>query len=102
MKKSLNQPLKQQVQNQMDQVLLDDGQFAALQKLMENRDQQGTKESRHPWVPLAAELLHDATPLVCTVIGFPLGATLAAAKAQETPAEEDADAPADAQDEEDA
>ena len=54
MKKSLKQPLKQQVQNQMDQVQLDDGQFAALEKLMANSNQQGTKESRRPWVPLAA------------------------------------------------
>ena len=54
MKKSLKQPLKQQVQNQMDQVQLDDGQFAALEKLMANSNQKGTKESRRPWVPLAA------------------------------------------------
>lgn len=54
MKKSLKQPLKQQVQNQIDQVQLDDGQFAALEKLMANSNQKGTKESRRPWVPLAA------------------------------------------------
>ena len=54
MKKSLKQPLKQQVQNQMDQVQLDSSQFAALEKLMANSNQKGTKESRRPWVPLAA------------------------------------------------
>jgi hypothetical protein len=54
MKKSLKQPLKQQVQNQMDQVQLDDSQFAALEKLMANSNQKGTKEYRRPWVPLAA------------------------------------------------
>lgn len=54
MKKSLKQPLKQQVQNQIDQVQLDNSQFAALEKLMANSNQKGTKESRRPWVPLAA------------------------------------------------
>ncbi len=35
------------------------------------------------WVPLCAELLREGTPLVCSVVGFPLGATpLAAAEAQ--------------------
>ena len=54
MKKSLKQPLKQQVQNQIDQVQLDNSQFAALANLMANSNQKGTKESRRPWVPLAA------------------------------------------------
>ena len=54
MKKSLKQPLKQQVQKQIDQVKLDNGQFAALEKLMANRDQKRTNESRRSWVPLAA------------------------------------------------
>ncbi len=36
------------------------------------------------WVPLAAALLHGARPLVCTVVGFPLGATLPEVKAFET------------------
>lgn len=36
------------------------------------------------WVPLAAELLHGSTVRVCTVIGFPLGATLTSVKAFET------------------
>lgn len=35
------------------------------------------------WVPLAAELLAGARPVVCTVLGFPLGATLAEVKAYE-------------------
>jgi deoxyribose-phosphate aldolase len=35
------------------------------------------------WAPLAAELLRGARPLVCTVIGFPLGATLPEVKAFE-------------------
>jgi deoxyribose-phosphate aldolase len=35
------------------------------------------------WVPLAADLLGDASPAVCTVIGFPLGANLPEVKAFE-------------------
>jgi deoxyribose-phosphate aldolase len=39
----------------------------------------------NPWyVPLAAELLRGTTVKVCTVAGFPLGATLPAVKAYET------------------
>ncbi len=38
------------------------------------------------WVSLAAELLADSTSKVCTVIGFPLGATLTRVKAFETSA----------------
>jgi deoxyribose-phosphate aldolase len=38
------------------------------------------------WVALAAELLNDSPVKVCTVIGFPLGATLPAVKAYETSA----------------
>lgn len=34
-------------------------------------------------VPLAAECLRGASPLVCAVVGFPLGASLSAAKAHE-------------------
>jgi deoxyribose-phosphate aldolase len=36
------------------------------------------------WVPLAAEILAGSGVKVCTVIGFPLGATLTAVKAFET------------------
>lgn len=36
------------------------------------------------WVPLCAELLAGATPVVCTVIGFPLGATFPGVKVFET------------------
>jgi deoxyribose-phosphate aldolase len=36
------------------------------------------------WVALAADLLADSAAKVCTVIGFPLGATLTAVKAYET------------------
>jgi deoxyribose-phosphate aldolase len=36
------------------------------------------------WVPLAAKLLKGTGVMVCTVIGFPLGATDAATKADET------------------
>jgi len=36
------------------------------------------------WVPLAAQLLAGAKPVVATVIGFPLGATLPDVKAYET------------------
>lgn len=36
------------------------------------------------WVPVAAEELAGATPVVCTVVGFPHGATRTAVKAFET------------------
>lgn len=36
------------------------------------------------WVSLAASLLHGSPVKVCTVVGFPLGATLAEVKAYET------------------
>src|ERR1700730_8964327 len=36
------------------------------------------------WVPLAKTLLEGSDVLVCTVIGFPLGATLTEVKAFET------------------
>lgn len=36
------------------------------------------------WVPRAAAALKDAEPLVCTVVGFPLGATSPQVKAAET------------------
>ncbi len=35
------------------------------------------------YVPLAAELLKDSEPLVCTVVGFPLGASFSPVKAAE-------------------
>ncbi len=35
------------------------------------------------WVPLATELLHGKQPKVCTVIGFPTGATTSAVKLYE-------------------
>jgi len=54
MKKSLKQPLKQQLQNQLNQVQLDNSQFAELEKLMVNGDQKGTKESSRSSVPIAA------------------------------------------------
>lgn len=38
------------------------------------------------WVALAAEILTDSPVRTCTVIGFPLGATLSAVKAYETTA----------------
>lgn len=38
------------------------------------------------WVPRCAELLANAQSAVCTVIGFPLGATLTRAKREETSA----------------
>jgi deoxyribose-phosphate aldolase len=39
----------------------------------------------NPWyVPLAARLLHGSAVKVCTVVGFPLGATLPKVKAYET------------------
>jgi deoxyribose-phosphate aldolase len=36
------------------------------------------------WVPLCARLLHGSKVKVCTVVGFPLGATLTPAKRDET------------------
>lgn len=38
------------------------------------------------WVPFCAEALAEAESVVCTVVGFPLGATLTAAKVAETEA----------------
>ena len=38
------------------------------------------------WVPLCARLLHGSPVKVCTVVGFPLGATLTEAKRDETEA----------------
>src|SRR5207245_10826009 len=35
------------------------------------------------WVPLCTELLHGSETAVCTVVGFPLGATLPEVKAYE-------------------
>ena len=35
------------------------------------------------YVPLAAELLHEAVPAICTVVGFPFGASRSAVKAAE-------------------
>ena len=36
------------------------------------------------WVKIAADLLKDSSIKVCTVIGFPLGATTSSVKAFET------------------
>ena len=36
------------------------------------------------WVPLCSRLLQGAAPVVCTVVGFPLGATMSEVKAFET------------------
>lgn len=38
------------------------------------------------WVALCAEVLADSLPVVCTVVGFPLGATLTTVKAAEAQA----------------
>jgi deoxyribose-phosphate aldolase len=47
----------------------------------------------NPWyVPLAAELLHGHRPRICTVIGFPLGASLSRVKAFEAQSAIDAGA----------
>ena len=54
MKKSLKQPLKQQVQNQLNEVQLDKTQLAALEKLMASGEHKGKKGSSRAWIPLAA------------------------------------------------
>ncbi|MDX2475937.1 MAG: hypothetical protein QNL05_01060 [Gammaproteobacteria bacterium] len=54
MKKSLKQPLKQQVQNQLNEVQLDKTQLAALEKLMAGGEDKGKKGSSRTWIPLAA------------------------------------------------
>mgnify|MGYP001812365482 FL=1 len=54
MKKPFKRPLKQQVQNHLDQVQMDTSQFTALEKLMANNEQKEKKDSRSSWVPLAA------------------------------------------------
>lgn len=54
MKKSLKQPLKQQVQNQLNEVQLDKTQLAALEKLMADGEDKGKIVSSRTWIPLAA------------------------------------------------
>ena len=54
MKKSLKQPLKQQVQNQLNEVQLDKTQLAALEKLMADGEDKDKKGSSRTWIPLAA------------------------------------------------
>ena len=54
MKKSLKQPLKQQVQNQINEVQLDKTQLAALEKLMADGEDKDKKGSSRAWIPLAA------------------------------------------------
>jgi deoxyribose-phosphate aldolase len=59
---------------------------AAIRKLCaEARDYGFASVCLNPtWVPLAADLLAGTPIKVCTVIGFPLGATLTSVKAYET------------------
>jgi deoxyribose-phosphate aldolase len=59
---------------------------AAIRKLCaEAKEYQFASVCINPtWVPLATELLAGSPVKVCTVIGFPLGATLTAVKAYET------------------
>ena len=56
MKESLKQPLKQQVQNQVNQARLDDNQITELEQLMVIDEQKGSQSSRRPWFPLAAAM----------------------------------------------
>ena len=55
-------------------------------KICEEAKQYGFKSVcvNPTWVKFAAEKLEGATPVVCTVIGFPLGASTSAVKAFET------------------
>jgi deoxyribose-phosphate aldolase len=55
-------------------------------KICEEAKQYGFKSVcvNPTWVKFAAEKLEGATPVVCTVIGFPLGANTSAVKAFET------------------
>ena len=59
---------------------------AAIRKLCEEARQFGFASVcvNPTWVPLCAELLADSPVKVCTVIGFPLGATLTSVKSFET------------------
>ncbi|MBI1296996.1 deoxyribose-phosphate aldolase [bacterium] len=59
---------------------------AAIRKLCEEARQFGFASVcvNPTWVPLCAELLVNSPVKVCTVIGFPLGATLTSVKAFET------------------
>lgn len=59
---------------------------SAIRKLCEEARQFGFASVcvNPTWVPLCAELLADSPVKVCTVIGFPLGATLTSVKSFET------------------
>ena len=54
MKKSLKQPLKEQLQKQLKQVKLDSGQFSELETLMADDERTGRKYFSRTGVPLAA------------------------------------------------
>lgn len=54
MKKPLKRPLKQQLQNHLNQLHLDNNQFAELEKLMANGNQKNNKVPSRAWVPMAA------------------------------------------------
>ena len=66
-------------------LLAADASQAAVRKLCEEAIEHGFKSVcvNSANVPLAAECLRDASPLVCAVVGFPLGAGLSVAKAFE-------------------
>lgn len=53
MKKPLKRPLKQQLKNQLNQLHLDNNQFAELEKLMANGNQKNNKVPSRAWVPMA-------------------------------------------------
>ena len=54
MKKPLKRPLKQQLQNHLNQLHLDNNQFAELEKLVANGNQKNNKVHSRAWVPMAA------------------------------------------------
>lgn len=66
-------------------LLAADASQASIRQLCDEAREHGFKSVcvNSANVPLAAECLRNAAPLVCAVVGFPLGAGLSAAKAYE-------------------
>jgi len=76
-----------EIARMIDHTLLKpDAQRADVERLCrEARENRFASVCVNPcWVPLCARLLEGSTVKVCTVIGFPLGATTSRAKASET------------------
>lgn len=66
-------------------LLKPDATLSAIQRLCDEAKEHGFASVcvNTRWVPTAAEQLADSTVMVCTVVGFPLGAMTRLAKAEE-------------------